>query len=401
MGFARKAINFDNLRMEISAFQGLNTVEDPMRLGVQWLTVAENIDVTATGGLALRSGYGLAVAGAFTGLYGTLDNERMYAVDGGVLKYWDGTGFVVIKALQSTGAQVYWTEKNDQVYFSNGVDSGVILPDNKVIPWRIIPPVSPNVTPVTGTLPAGIYGVALTYTLNDGRSSGASDPVYVRLDGSQALQISSIPSMADAVTNIYIAPANSTVFQHAGVSTGPALVWSFGPDNLGHELQTGLLQSLPYGCEVVQEWRGRIYAAVYLADKNATAVWFSQPLGFHLFNHGADFIMFPGHVLMLASHDAGLIVGTESAIYAYDGTKIEALANYGVVPGAHWAQDNKRVLFWTVRGACTALPFSNLTERFVSVAPGSSACGSVVERGGQKRYLVSMRKAGNAFNSRQ
>ena len=70
-----------------------------------------------------------------------------------------------------------------------------------------------------------------------------------------------------------------------------------------------------------------------------------------------------------------------------------------MVPGWHWAKDDERTLFWTTRGLCAALPFSNLTERQVSVAPGISAGGAVVRHGGQKRYLVALHRGGSVFNS--
>ena len=121
--------------------------------------------------------------------------------------------------------------------------------------------------------------------------------------------------------------------------------------------------------------------------------------GYHLFNLDNDFIMVPGRVLMLAPHDDALIVGTTAKVHAYapDG-KLTELADYGVVPGKHWATDDKRTLFWTLRGLCAAVPFSNLTERQVSVAPGVSAGGTIVRSGGQKRYLTVLQQGGTAFN---
>jgi hypothetical protein len=101
---------------------------------------------------------------------------------------------------------------------------------------------------------------------------------------------------------------------------------------------------------------------------------------------------------MLAPHDDALIVGTDACIYAY-GDRLNELADYGVVRGQHWAEDDERIIFWSVRGACAALPFRNLTERSVSVAPGVQAGGTIVRSGGQKRYVVALQSGGAAFNS--
>ena len=130
-----------------------------------------------------------------------------------------------------------------------------------------------------------------------------------------------------------------------------------------------------------------------------TVVWFSEPLGFHLFGLSSDYISVPGRVLMLAKHDDALLIGTELRVYAYDGEKLDEIAEYGVVPGWHDCDEPDRTLFWTVRGLCTALPFTNLTERQISVAPGVRAGGTVVYANGQRRYLVSLQQGGSAFNA--
>lgn len=296
--------------MDVKTFKGLNNVTDSLGLGVEWLAKADNIDITDTGGLSARAGYSLVRAGNISAAYTTADFQRMYLVDGGAIKTFDGT---TLKTGLS-GATVYWAEINDQVFFNNGVDSGVIYPDNHVEDWR---------RPIT--------------------------------------------------VNKYI-----------------------GAD--GQELEA-LLDPLPLGTDVIQFWGGRAFAAQFMPTENQTVVWFSLPLGFHLFRLDSDYIVVPGRVHMLAPHDSALVIGTEDAVMAYDGTKLTQLADYGVVPGQHWAEDDERLLFWTTRGVCAALPFSNLTERQVSVAPGVHAGGTIVRSGGQKRYVVALHQGGAAFNS--
>lgn len=163
--------------------------------------------------------------------------------------------------------------------------------------------------------------------------------------------------------------------------------------------QSALLDPLPFDIDVIQHWRGRIYAAQYMASEDQTVIWFSQPLGFHLFSLDTDFILVPGCASMLAPHDDVLIIGTDQRIYAYNGESLKQLAPYGVVPGQHWSQDDQRILFWSTRGLCAALPFSNLTEKTVSVAPGVSAGGAIVQIDGQKRYVVALQQGGTSFNS--
>ena len=385
---------------EIKRFKGLNNVSDPVRLGHGWLTVADNVDVTDTGQLVKRTGYRQAMTGNLTSGFNTKDYQRAYLVDGLALKAMTGQDSSTTLKTGLAASPMYWAEINDQVYFNNGTDAGIIHPDNSLKDWRWPVPSAPALAAVTGNLPAGLYRVCCTYILPDGRETGNSDPVELTLADGQALQIGAVPLVLGLITAVYIAPADSTVFQLAWTTKSATVyVWNSSPDDLGPELRTDGMDPLPVGADVVQFWKGRAYAAQHFPKDNQTAIWFSQPLGFHLFNLRADFIIVPGKVSMLAPTDSALIVGTDDRIYAYSTNGLDVLAAYGVVPGSHWSEDdNKTIVFWSVRGLCRALPFANLTEQSVSVAPGVLAGGAIVRSGGQKRYLAVIQQGGSAFN---
>jgi len=296
----------------ITSFRGLNNVTDPLRMSWNSLVQADNVNITDTGAIEKRDGYALAKSGSYSSAYSTLDFSRLYLTT--VLGIQDFTG-ENIYALTSS-APMYWAEVNENVYFNNGIDSGVIAPDNAVSPWRGAPV----------SYGAGFKG-------DDGQDLGV------------------------------------------------------------------LFDTLPLGTDVIQHWKGRMYAAQYLPSENQTVVWFSEAMGFHLFNLDSNFFMVPGKVTMLAPHDAAMIVGTDARVYAYSGDKLDTLAEYGVVAGQHWDRDESRVLFWTNRGLCAALPFQNLTEKQISVAPGVRAGGCIVRAGGQKRYLSVLQQGGLPFNA--
>lgn len=389
--------------MPVSTFRGLNNVSDPLRLDASWLVQADNVDITDTGGIRRRAGYTRLAAGSITGAFSTFDFTRLYTVDGGALTVRAGGTTPRTLASGLSSAPMHWTEVNDHVYFNNGVDSGIVAPDHRVMPWRWAAPTAPDVSAATGSLAPGLYQVRCTYTLADGRTTGSGSSAEVTLTEGQALRITNIPQLAGAKTNVYIAPSDTPVFQYAGSPTTTAMVWNASPDALGADLLNTFNDPLPLGADIVQMWKGRAYAAHYFPADGQSAVWFSQALAFHLFDLNAGYFMVPGRVLMLAMHDDALIVGTDQRVYAYDGKALAEIASYGVIPGRHWSQDQtddgERTLFWTARGLCSALPFKNLTERQVSVAPGVSAGGTVVFDGGQRRYLVALKQGGSAFNS--
>jgi len=381
--------------MDVKSFKGLNTVSDPLRLDMSWLVQADNVNISETGALSKREGYALNRAGAFTSAFSTQDFQRSYLATAIGIQNFHGENIAVL----TSTAPMYWCEINKQVFFNNGTDSGVIMPDDTVLPWSWPTPTAPTVSAVTGYLPAGTYQVRCTYVLDDGRETGTSNAAEITLTEGQALQISAIPGGLGVRTNVYIAPADSEVFQLYANTKAAALTFNSSPDTLGRDLLNAFLDPLPPGTDVIQAWRGRVYAAQYMAADDQTAVWFTEALGFHLFNLNSNFIIVPGRVHMLAPHDAALLIGTESKVYAYDGTKLDQVADYGVVPGMHWCRDDERILFWSTRGLCAALPFANLTEKQISVAPGVRAGGCLVRAGGQKRYLSVLQQGGRPFNA--
>ena len=384
--------------MEVKAFNGINNVTDPIRLGLGWLATADNVNITDTGAIEKREGYTEVSTGAYSGIYSTIDDQRCYLVKEGSLKTFGG---VTLKTGLSSAA-MHWTELNAQVFFSNGVDSGIINPDNSVIDWRWDVPATPAVTVLNhGAMSPGLYRIICTKTFPDGRETGPSEyrEFEIRIEyepGARKTELASASIQVVTTDNVYVCSANSTVFQYAG--RGTMILSGRLENSLGRELPTDGFDPLPTGIGTIQAWRGRVYAAMYMPKENQTAVWFSEPFGPHLFDLAKNFFMVPGHAHMLAPTKDALIVGTDERIYAYNTESIAEIAPYGVVPGQHWAQDGDRIIFWSTRGVCAALPFTNLTEKTVSVAPGIKAGGTIVRRGGQERYLVALQQGGSAYN---
>lgn len=382
--------------MQLRTFYGLNNVTDPMRQPLGSMGLADNVHITDTGAMDRREGYSLRLACDPAGrAFGTADRRRAYIANGLQICAFDGDGLTPIATL-ATRAPIYWAELNDDVFWTNGVDAGIIRAAHSVLPWRLPVPPVPNLAPTGGELPAGLYRVRVATQLEDGRTGPSSETVELALDGTAGLAITGIEPGA----RVYIAPANSTVFGLAGIAAGSTMIWNGSPDELGREEHGPFLSPLPQGVEVIAAWRGRLCAAQYLQGIDQTAVWLSQPFGPALFDLARDFVLVKGRVHMLLPQDAGLVIGTDTAVHAYDGTRLANLDTHGVKPGRGWdLDDNGRGIFWSARGTfCSALPFEYLTDRQISVAPGIRAAGAVIRRGGQRRFVVSLHQGGQPFN---
>jgi len=382
----------------VTAFRGLNTTADPLRLGLGWLSTANNVNVRSDGAIEAREGYSLHAAGtSITSAFSSADFQRAWYVDSGTVKTLAGANVTTI----TSTAYLHWAEVNRQAFYNNGVDSGIILGDNSVIPWRWTVPSPPTLAAVAGTLDAGLYRVVTTFILPDGRETGPSDPSEIELVDGQALQISGIHLDTPNSTRVYIAPANSSVFQLASYDSAAAMVWNAPTESLGFDLATDGMDPLPMDATVIAFWSARAYAAQYMAGDGMSALWHSQPMGFHLFDLSTDFHAIPGEIVMLAPTPSALVIGTRTEIYALTAEGLQLLADYGTVPGRHWATDAAgSIVFWTLRGMCRAMPFTNLTQGHLSVAPGVQAGASVIERDGQRRFVVSLHRGGTAFNQR-
>ncbi len=381
----------------IEKFKGLNNVSDPLRLGLGWLARADNVDIDDTGAISDRDGFDLFLAGSLTGAFSTSDFSRLYIVDAGSLKRVGGPTL----ATGITSAPMHWCEVSKDVYYTNGVNSGILRQDDIVDEWSWPVPTEPVLAALSGSLPAGQYQVVCTYLLPDGRETGASPPAVIDLAADSALQMSSIPQVAGMRTRVYIAPANSTVFHFALETSLLAWTWNASPDTLGEELVTATLFPLPVNATHPTLWQGSLYVMEYFPSSDITVVWYSEPLGFHLFDLRTKFIVVKGRGTMLAAHDAALMIGTDERVYSWNGESLTTEADYGVIAGWPSAMDDDtgEVYFWTERGACKAMPFANITERQISVAPGTQVGAAIVKRQGQKKFVAVLHRGGTAFNS--
>lgn len=393
----------------VSAFKGLNNIADPLTLGASWLTVAENVDITEAGSVLRRDGYSKVLDAAPSGAYVTADYARTYLSNGNLLlRLYDDMSTRIVAGLTST-APLYFTEVNGDVFYSNGIDKGIIRPDDALLAWDWPTPDTPDLAAVTGNLPQGQYQVLCTFFLPDGRETGSGVAAALTVDEGSALQITNIPQLPGLTTALYIAPANSEVFQFAFTTTRTAETWNASPDALGSELTTLLLNPPPETATVPMMWQGRAYLMEYLPNLDATVVWMSEPLGFHLFNLDETFLQVPGRGTLLAPTEGGLIIATERTIHLWDGDKLDRLADYGCVSPCGWAIDDDHktgtdsgavTYLWTTRGVCRAFPFANLTSSNFSVSSGASAGAAIVKKNGHKRFVVALEQGGAAFNKR-
>jgi len=380
----------------VREFRGLNNVDDPIRLSLVWATQADNVDITSKNSLSRCRGFVRRTTNtSLTGAYATKDLQRMYVIDAGVLKQvLPDLTFATLKSGLSSGAYSF-EEVNGVVYYTNGVDYGTIETTGWR-PWGIVEPASPQLSWGTGSLPQGVYQVVCTFVNDRGMESGNSEVAL--LDGSGRVLISNIPQAAGYTTNVYVTMCDGTIFYLLAESAPAALSYDLF-SVLGQEI-TYWDTNAPQRGKFPAYFQGQIYLADWYPVQDTTHIWNSLPIQFHHFDFGSEGLAVPGQVRMMKATDAHLIIGTERAVFAFDGDKIEQVADYGVTDGWHAVVHEEKLYFWTLRGLCKVMPFENLTEDAVSVPPGLSAGAAIIENDGLRRYVVALHTGGKAYNRR-
>lgn len=205
---------------------------------------------------------------------------------------------------------------NDQIYFTDGLNAGIIRPDLTVLPWAPEQPTSqPALSALpAGALPVGRYQVAVTF-LRGREESGTGRAVTVDLPTVGSIQLSNIPQPQRADTTavrLYVTNTSGEVlYRHRELPVGTTgAVISDLPQ--GAQLTTQFLEPMPAG-SLVRMYRGRLYTAY------SNMLFFSEPLHFGLHRPTHNYIVTPAPIDMIRPVDGGIYVGTAEKVNFYTG----------------------------------------------------------------------------------
>lgn len=396
--------------VKFASFAGVVNTRSPKDIGLSDIALGDNVVVTDTKKLLRRDGFSAYIEGSVRSAFGCGDN--LYVVIGdSIYRSVSATDLhLVVSGL--TGTRYHWDDLNDEAYFVNGVEAGILAGDT-FKPWRLdVPPtptvdvVSTGVAPVVvanvgGTYTSATFRVCATYLTADGRETAPSDFAVVETTPYAALLRVTCPT-AYARTNFYCTEPDGSVFRLLSSTT--ASTATFNPQASGRPLTTFGKFSLPNGVtHVCTTQKGVVLTAQYYPDLRQTLVFKSEPLGYHLWDIEEGYFAVPGEIGVFLEVAKGVVCGTTSGIwfYGFDGS-FELLASYGVVPGFGGDTTPESVAyFWTTRGMCKAMPFENLTEANVSMAPGLAAYGGILYVNGMQQFVAVTHGGGEPFNQRR
>lgn len=364
-------------------FTGLRNDTSPERLARTDLVVANNVTLDNDRRLARRAGSTLRIANGGAHSLWAAGEDACVAAGPNLYRLNAALSATLLKSGMS-GAPISYAKAGDNVYFTNGVETGVALASS-TRSWGIETP-DLLVTPTAGDLVPGRYGVTATYVRSDGQESGADAAQFVDIVAGQGVTLT-VPMSLDAdvvAKRFYMTTPNEEVLYHVGTlddNDGSALVPTAADiDAMNEPLDTQFMGPPPAG-QLVAYYKGRMFVAV------GDTLYPSEPFAYELFDP-RNYIQLDAPITMLApledTSGSGLFIGTTESTGVLLGEvpgefKYAARADYGVVQGALAYVDgtlymegstSARLLpMWLGReGICIGLPgleITNLTrERF-------------------------------------
>lgn len=407
--------------VEFAKFAGLRNTVPPERFDTSDLAVATNVDIDDSLELLRRRGTTQVRAGVYTALWG--DGVYAYGVKAGSLIRInpDESELVLRTGISATARMAFaGVVPGGRVYYSNGVQSGVIE-NNASRSWGLDVPTSIGVaaTSTSGLLRAGRYLWTVAYIASDGQVSGAPVSSVVELAGSQTgasggFTIASIPQSTDPrviAIEIYVSDCNGeTLYSRGTVANGFNNTFAY-PVEIppGRLLTTQFFAPVPVGAEAIAYAFGRTFVGV------SNLLYVSEPNAPELFDYRNVF-PFDSSVNIIAPQADGVYLATDTSISWHQGknpSEWQYLQKfpYGGIRGtlanapAEWIdskQDGDVSIFMSSQGVIVGGNGGNVDnitqERFLFPIQGEGT-GLARRHRGFRQYLAALRGAETAADS--
>lgn len=390
------------------AFRGLRNNVGPSAFAPGDLRVATNVDIDDSLGVMRRKGFSSPVTAAV---------DRSLWADGSVCL---GVGSDALKLVNpdyttvtlrsglAPGRALSYAAVADRVFWSNGVDTGVVQ-GGVDRSWGLSIPSIPVATAAPGALSAGTYQYAVTYLRQDGQESGAPRAGVITLAAPGGVLLSSISASSDptvAYKAIYLSAANGETLFAVGLIVNADTTFLIDEQRQqSSPLLTQFLAPPPAG-DHVAEFRGHTFVAV--GDR----LYPSEPYSPELFDYRKGLGIGDAITLLAPMPDgSGMYIGTPSKIVWVQGSSpsewvYRTVARYGAVPGTlsygdgsllgDGSSSGEIAFFATARGLCAGRSggaLLNLTEDRFAYPIQERGAGVVRRHGGMAQYLCTMRGA--------
>lgn len=395
-----------------TAFGGVRNDVTPERFSVTDLAVGDNVNIDKSGRVFRRDGYSSVRAGAAHSLWADDEQQNcLFVSAGSLMRMAPDFSAAALTPMADAFSRVSFSRVNDRIYYSNGLDRGIVE-NGAARVWGMPVPPLPGVAVTVGAMPAGTYQFTMTWLRADGQESGAALAGTVTVPDGGGLNFAlPVPVQADIVgKTVYLTTPNGDTLFEAGAPVAASTTSFYYGNNAGElttPLATQFLQQPPAG-QLLAYYRSRMFVAV-----EDTLFW-SEDFGYELFDL-RKYLQLDGRITLLApmtdkersdqGMSSGFFIGTERSCGVLVGSDPASFqyvpkVNYGAVLGAldyvdgalfrDGASGARPLPMWmTAQGICVGMPdleVHNLTRsRYGFSAAGQGAAMFI---GGPNRFLV-------------
>ncbi len=396
---------------EHAEFLGLRNNVPADRFALGDLTAATNVDIDDAKRIARRTGYSAAVlAGAYKSVWS--NGAVALAVRSETELIGISPAYVasVLRSGLTPGLDMSYTAPAGAVYYSNGLETGVVQ-DGRSRSWGLTVPTVPVATETGGVLPAGLYQYAVAYRRADGQISGTlrAGVIALTLGGLQLsdISVSSDPDVVDKL--VYCSRADGDTLYLVGVLPAATTTFSYRLySDATVVLQTQHLLPAPAG-QLVDSFSGRTLVAA------GGTLYYSEPYAPELFDLRKNYRL-GAHITVLAALDDGVYVGTETQLLWMGGAvpekwDVTPKLSYGAIRGTSavcsrdmiddGASDEFCAFFATTQGLCIGLgdgTVTNLTQSRFSYPIQERGAAVVRRHRGMTQGLVALQGVETAGN---
>lgn len=346
----------------ITTFTGLNNRDEEVALRPNALREAVDVDVTKAGKVRSRRGYSARVVDCTLGHSLWADPENLFPfalyADEDQLRVFnpDQTTELVRDGL-SRGLDLSYARINDDVFWSNDAECGLVDSMGEGMPWCCEPPSGqPALQPIDGGLGAGQVQVAITFADRRGRESGSTLAATITLQPGQGVRLVGIPQPNDPAETptirIYVSAGDDAALYHAANVPAGTTMADVVARPEGRLLATQFLRAMPPG-HIVRYWNGR-----QLVARGRYVLW-SPALRYGLTHIGHMHLGLRARLTLMEP-----VEGDGAGVFVSDGSRVLFLSGadpagwapkpvsaYGAVPGSAlltpasaWGIGSKRLL---------------------------------------------------------
>jgi len=276
---------------------GANNIAPRSRLPAATAARVVNLDPRVGGTLELRTGFTKQVEGANIRAVFALGG-RLVFVDGAELKVHGRDGARTLATVAASG-DVVGAELNGVLYISTATEN-LAFDGEMVRPWGTPPPAF-GVAVVAGSLPTGVYRVAVTAL---GQHESGGDVMTLTLGPNSGLLVQ---SAAPGELRLYLSVANGEVLYSQGSLVGTREVSAFVVDDT-EVLGTANLSPMPRVDVLVA-------CGSVLVGARGRYVYRTEPFMPHLCDPVSGFFQYAGEVTLLAPAGRGLFVCADKTYF--------------------------------------------------------------------------------------